>query len=112
MPAVSYLEFGGGVDRRLPPNVQSADKLYVLRNAYITTGKKIRKRPALRSLGDMVGSIGLAGLDGELKAFVERGGGTFFPPVVPGVTVSSIQLDLPPTATSTLSGIRYAQNFQ
>ena len=42
MPAVSYLAFSGGLDRRLPINVQDASRLWTLRNAYVTTGKKIK----------------------------------------------------------------------
>jgi hypothetical protein len=35
----------GGLDRRLPVTVQDASRLWILRNAYITTGKRIKKRP-------------------------------------------------------------------
>ena len=37
MPAITYADWSGGVDRRLPFGVQDANKLWTLQNAYITT---------------------------------------------------------------------------
>lgn len=74
MPAISYREFGGGLDRRLPIGVQDANRLWTLRNAYITSGKKIRKRPGLALVTNLIGeTVGLAALDGQLHVFALQG---------------------------------------
>lgn len=79
MPAISYREFGGGLDRRLSINVQDANKLWTLKNAYITSGKKIQKRPGLRFVADATGSVGLKTLNGVLNVFTLKGSG-YTPP--------------------------------
>lgn len=109
MPAISYTDFSGGLDRRLPISVQEASKLWVLRNAYITLGKKIKKRPALRKIATgLTGSYGLKAISGRLKVFCDTGV-TFTPPS----QVDSISLDLPTWATgSSLSIVHYADIFQ
>jgi hypothetical protein len=59
MPAITYADFSGGLDRRLPINVQEASKLWTLRNAYITLGKRPRKRHALDlQPGDFYAGVG------------------------------------------------------
>lgn len=74
MAAINYKEFGGGLDRRLPIEVQDANRLWTLQNAYISTGKKIVKRPGLRLVTDkLAGSVGLAAMNGVLNVFVEQG---------------------------------------
>lgn len=80
MPAITYKEFGGGLDRRLPIGVQDANRLWVLKNAYITSGKKITKRPGLRTVTDALsGSVGLTAMGGGLQVFAQTGAG-FVPP--------------------------------
>lgn len=111
MPAITYADFSGGLDRRIPINVQDANRLWVLRNAYITIGKKIKKRPGLRTLVDTLdGSVGLKSAGGALNVFVETGGG-FITPTVPGVPLSAIELDRPPSLGD-LSEILFADMFQ
>lgn len=111
MPAITYSEFDGGLDRRLPVNVQQANRLWVLRNAYITSGKKIRKRPALKLLSvDLGGSYGLESVDGELRVFCDAGS-AFVAPIL-SVPLSKVELDIPPSATINLTGISYADLFQ
>lgn len=76
MPAVSYKEFSGGLDRRLPIGVQDANKLWTLTNAYITSGKKIAKRPGLRRVADgLSGSVGLEAINGGICVFAQSGAG-------------------------------------
>ena len=72
MPAITFSDFSGGLDRRLPVTVQDSSRLWILRNAYVTTGKRIAKRPGLRKIaGGLDGSVGLAAVNGRLKVFVD-----------------------------------------
>lgn len=74
MPAITFSDFSGGLDRRLPVTVQDSSRLWILRNAYITTGKRIKKRPGLRKIANgLTGSVGLAAVAGRLKVFITSG---------------------------------------
>jgi hypothetical protein len=107
MPAISYTDWSGGLDRRLPQTVQEANRLWVLRNAFITNGKKIKKRPALRKLASgLTGSFGLKAIGGRLKIFVDKGA-AFVPPVY----CDKVELDIPGWSAGTLDRIHYADVF-
>lgn len=108
MPAITYLDFSGGLDRRLPISVQDANKLWTLRNAYVTLGKRIKKRPGLRRLATgLTGSFGLRAISGRLNVFCDAG--TLF---VPPPEVDSVELDSPSWVSgSPLSEIHYADIF-
>lgn len=111
MPTISYIDFGGGLDRRLPINVQEASRLWTLKNAYITTGKKIRKRPAMKVISmELAGSEGLEAINGQLYVFKEVGS-SFVNHTAGGVSINGITLDHPPSAPSTLTGVSYADMF-
>lgn len=80
MAAITYKEWPGGLDRRLPLGTQDADRLWTLRNAYISAGRKIVKRPGLKLVSSALsGSVGLAALNGVPAVFVEAGT-SFTPP--------------------------------
>lgn len=86
MPAITYREWSGGLDRRLPLNIQDANKLWTLKNAYVTAGKKIAKRPGLRRVTDgLSGSVGLESLDGGLCVFAVIGSSFVAPTGVVGL---------------------------
>lgn len=108
MPAVTYQQFDGGLDRRLPIGVQDANKLWVLRNAFTTLGKRLRKRPCLKLISSgLSGSFGLEAISGRLKVFCDKGA-TFTPPS----QCDRIDLDIPTWASgSSLSKIHYADQF-
>jgi len=113
MPSITFGDFSGGLDRRLPINVQEASRLWVLRNAFITTGKRIRKRPclSLQATG-LAGSHGLAEINGGLNVFADKGAG-----YVPPSGVSVIELDTAftsavPVAPGTLAGIKQVVLFE
>lgn len=108
MPAITYDSFDGGLDRRLPINVQQANKLWVLRNAYTTLGKRIRKRPGLvKVAAGLSGALGLESVSGRLKVFIDRGA-AFTPPV----DVDVIELDKPASASaSSLATVHWAEIF-
>ncbi|APW37163.1 hypothetical protein RD110_08090 [Rhodoferax koreense] len=111
MPAITYNEFSGGLDRRLSINSQDANKLWSLRNAYVTLGKRLNKRPGLRKVtAGLAGSFGLESVSGALKVFCDAPSG-FAPPVVAGLPIDRVSLNVPP-AGSTLDRIYYADLFQ
>lgn len=96
MPAITFSDFSGGLDRRLPVTVQDSSRLWILREAYITTGKRIKKRPGLRKITDgLTGSVGLCAVAGRLKVFVNEGQ-TFTPPA----QVDKLALSLPAGLTT------------
>lgn len=109
MPAITYKEFGGGLDRRLPISVQDANRLWVLKNAYITSGKKIAKRPGLRLVSNaLAGSVGLTAISGGLQVFAQAGG-TFVAPSGVGL----LELDAYTLGGATeLIGVHWADIFQ
>ena len=107
MPAVTYNQFDGGLDRRLPIGVQEANKLWTLRNAYTTLGKRLHKRPCLKLLSTgLLGSFGLEAISGRLKVFCDTGA-TFTPPRL----CDRINIDTPPWTAGTLTKIHYADQF-
>lgn len=108
MPAITFSDFSGGLDRRLPINVQEASRLWELRNAYITLGKRIKKRPGLKlEASGLSGSFGLQNVSGRLKVFVTRS--TVY---TPPAAVDKVELDVPTWSAGTLSAIHYADIFQ
>jgi hypothetical protein len=124
MPSITFNDFSGGLDLRLPINVQEASRLWVLRNAYITLGKRIKKRPCLKLLSDYVltGSNGLENVNGQLAVFVNRGqtiplpttrvtisGSSNFKPLV-----TQYELDLLTVADASVTfiGVNYSEMFQ
>jgi hypothetical protein len=115
VPAISYSDFSGGMDRRLSVNSQDANKLWKLRDAYITTGKRIRKRPGERLVtSGLSGSFGLKAVNGALNVFCDAGSG-FTAPVVSGLTITKVSLDIPASGAgsgSTIDRIYYADLFQ
>lgn len=115
MPAITYSDWSGGLDRRLSINSQDSSKLWTLRNAYITQAKRIEKRPGLQLLSSgLSGSYGLKAVSGALKVFCDTGS-AFTPPTVSGLTIDKVSLDIPAAGAgsgSTLDRIYYADLFQ
>lgn len=110
MPAITYSDFSGGLDHRLPINVQEANRLWTLKNAYITEGKRIAKRPGVKVVATgLTGSVGLMSVNSRLKVFTPTGSG-FMPPA----TVDKVELDDPGTLApgQSLQRIYYASMFQ
>lgn len=103
MPAITYSEFSGGLDRRLPIGVQDANRLWTLTNAYITSGKKIKKRPGLRRIGSVTGTVGLEALDESPTVFADSSLA-----VPAGVSLVTLE----PYVTYTLFEVTYCQTFQ
>ncbi len=95
MPAITFERFDGGLDVSRSPSVAGANQLRVLKNAYVTTGRTLRKRPGLRKLGTLkAGTVGLAAGghavygDARLWVFGDDSQGNAHPGVS-GVTVTT-----------------------
>lgn len=76
MPSITFKDFQGGLDLRQGSTVADANRLRVLKNAYVTTGKSIKKRPALKLEADFGTAAtpqeqkhGLFAINGKLVTF-------------------------------------------
>lgn len=83
MPAITFDRFDGGLDVRQLATSADANRLRVLDNAYVTTGRSIRKRAGLKKIGNLSdGTVGLFAGKGTLYTFssrkVEHTGGCSF----------------------------------
>lgn len=75
MPAITFDRFDGGLDVRQLASSADANRLRMLKNAYVTTGRTIRKHPGLKRLGSLnSGSFGLFGGVDALWTFSAFGG--------------------------------------
>lgn len=116
MPAITYNDFSGGTDRRLSINVQDASRLWTLKNAYITSGKKIKKRPGLRKAFGAFSNpftgestAGLTSVNGQLVTFGAASIPAGLPTGVTGVPLAAPVLSGTP---STLIDVPYCVAFQ
>ncbi|TAK84368.1 MAG: hypothetical protein EPO20_14875 [Betaproteobacteria bacterium] len=74
MPVLTFDEFGGGLDVRPAFALSRANILRVLTNAYVTTGKSIKKRPCLEKIATLeAGTVGLKSFAGKLNTFYGAG---------------------------------------
>ena len=75
MPSITFKDFQGGLDLRQGSTVADANRLRVLKNAYVTTGKSIKRRPALSLEATIPSSLpqeemkGLFAINGKLAMF-------------------------------------------
>lgn len=74
MPVITYDDFAGGLDVRPAAALSKVNILRVLRNAYVTTGKSVRKRPCLEKIATLeAGTVGLKAFGGKLNTFYGQG---------------------------------------
>lgn len=74
MASITYDRWDGGLDVRRGASTSDANRLRVLRNAYITTGKQVQKRPCLSLVVTLeTGTKGLRAAGGKLNTFYESG---------------------------------------
>lgn len=110
MPSITFNDFSGGLDHRLPINVQEASRLWVLRNAFVTNGRRIKKRPCLKVVATgLTGSSGLENVNGSLTVFAAKGAG-YLPPA--GVVLIELNVYNPGGVPTSFLGVRYASLFQ
>ena len=102
MPAITFSDYSSGLDLRKGASVSEASRLRVLKNAYVTTGKTIRKRPGLTHVATLeAGTTGLRAASGKLNTFYSVGSITHANtnfvankvahPTLPSMTVQRIQ---------------------
>ncbi|MCB1742745.1 MAG: hypothetical protein KDK91_20385, partial [Gammaproteobacteria bacterium] len=74
MPTITYDRFEVGIDRRKGRRVSDANRLWDLKNAFVTTGWRVRKRPGLTLVKTLTsGSVGLISADGVLNTLSTTG---------------------------------------
>lgn len=70
MPALTFDRFEGGLDVRPDFAISKANILRVLTNGYVTTGRKIKKRPCLSFVATLeAGTVGLKASGTKLRTF-------------------------------------------
>lgn len=74
MPSITFEKFDGGLDVRRGASISDANRLRVLTNAHVTTGKTIQKRPCARKVATLeAGTVGLRAGLGKLNTFYAQG---------------------------------------
>lgn len=74
MSTITFDRFDAGLDLRKGASVSDANRLRVLDNCYVTTGRTIRKRPCLELVAQLEsGTIGLRSAGGKLNTFYATG---------------------------------------
>lgn len=74
MSVITFDRFDAGLDLRKGASVSDANRLRVLDNCYVTTGRTIRKRPGLVSVATLeTGTKGLRAAGGKLNTFYAVG---------------------------------------
>jgi hypothetical protein len=74
MSVITFDNFSAGLDLRKGASVSDANRLRVLDNCYVTTGKTIRKRPGMVKIADLEpGTKGLRAANGKLNTFYATG---------------------------------------
>lgn len=70
MPTITFNQWGFGLDLRKGPSTSDANRLRVLKNAYVTDGKTVRKRPGcVKVITLEAGTTGLSAGLGHLNTF-------------------------------------------
>ena len=70
MATITFTDFALGLDVRKGPSTSEANRLRRIDNAYVTTGKSIRKRPGWEKIATLEpGTIGLESGLGKLNTF-------------------------------------------
>lgn len=104
MPTISFANFAGGLDRRRSPSVSDANKLRVLKNAFVTHGYTIKKRPGLSLAYTLSpGTKGLVSAGGKLHTFSDG-------VVSHGLSQVDNHQAIHPSAF-TVTGASYGENF-
>jgi len=107
MKTITYGRFEVGLDLRKGPSVSDANRLRQLKNAYVTTGKVIRKRPGLTKVATLeVGTKGLVAGLGKLNTFYESGS------IVHANTMFQANKVPHPTATQPVAQVHHGDVFQ
>lgn len=105
---ISYDRWDFGLDLRKGPSTSDANRLRVLKNAYTTEGKTIRKRPGLTKIATLeTGTTGLFAGNGKLNTFY-GGTGTI---THANSLFQAHNVRHPTTAALALSSVHYGDVF-
>ncbi len=108
MPVITFDKWDSGLDVRKAPDTSDADRLRVLYNAFVTTGKEIQKRPGARLFATLEpGSAGLEAADDELKTFT-----TDHTLTHAHTLISPVFVPHPTTPAATVARIHFSDVFQ
>ncbi|OSI16507.1 hypothetical protein BWD09_07005 [Neisseria dentiae] len=109
MPAITFDRFDGGLDLRQLQSSADANRLRTLRNAYITTGRTIKKRPGMKKVANMpTNTVGIfSGIDG-LFTFTSD---VNSPKTAQGIDGSLIRIIAVPYNNDTLQEIVHVEVF-
>lgn len=70
MPSITYERFENGLDHRIDKRTADANRLFVLDNAFVTTGRKLRKRAGLTKVAQLeAGTKGLIAGPKSMQTF-------------------------------------------
>lgn len=106
MPSITFDRFDAGLDLRKGASVADANRLRVLTNAYVTTGRSIQKRPVLARVDTLEpGTVGLKAAGGKLNTFYGQGTVTHMNPLFLANKVAH------PTTAQDLRRAHYGEGF-
>lgn len=107
MGSITYDRFDVGLDLRKGASVADPNRLRVLRNAYVTTGRAVRKRPGLKRIATLeTGTKGLVAAEGKLNTFYATGSITHADPLFQARKVTHHT-----SITETVEKVHYAGMF-
>lgn len=107
MSAITFTDYSSGLDLRKGASVSDANRLRVLDNCYVTTGKTIRKRPGLTVFANLeAGTVGLKSSGGKLNTFYSTGTVTHA-----DTRFVANKVEHPTVSTMNASKIHYADSF-
>jgi len=96
VPQLTFDDWAGGLDVRPAAALSKTNILRVLTNAYVSTGKSIKKRPCLEFVATLeAGTVGLKAFGGKLNTFYGHGAAIthantlFVPKRVPHITTGA-----------------------
>ncbi len=105
---IEFSRFDYGLDLRKGASTSDANRLRVLKNAYVTEGRTVRKRPGLQLVATLeAGTTGLFAGRGKLNTFY-GGTGTI---THANTLFTANNVRSPTTATLALSEVSYADVF-
>lgn len=106
MPSITYDRWDIGLDRRKGKASSEPNRLRVLTNAYITTGKQVQKRQVLQRVATLeAGTVGLRAAHGKLNTFYESG------TITHAKTLFQAQKIPHPSSSQAVAKVHYCDSF-
>lgn len=114
MPSITFDQWQGGMDRRQPRGVANGATFHQLTNCYVTTGYKLRKRPAWRYAAaiETTAPAGLFAALGELHSFSHNDSGTLSVMGDDGILYTHNTHETPHASGNPIADVLDAKAFQ